>query len=68
MTEHNYPECTTSSITALAIFRKHYPKYRTAEIECVVFHYSLRASIEHSYLSQSLYTESRRMAPRRSKA
>jgi len=36
MTEHNYPECTTSAITALAIFRKQYPHYRRAEIDrCV---------------------------------
>ena len=35
MTEHNYPECTTSAITALAIFRKHYPHYRKNEIEYV---------------------------------
>ncbi|THH29516.1 hypothetical protein EUX98_g4663 [Antrodiella citrinella] len=33
MTEHNYPECTTSSITALAIFRKQYPHYRKSEID-----------------------------------
>ena len=32
MTEFNYPECTTSVITALAIFRKHYPHYRAADI------------------------------------
>lgn len=33
MTEYCYPECTTSVITALAIFRKHFPDYRTADIE-----------------------------------
>ncbi|KAF9786352.1 lanosterol synthase [Thelephora terrestris] len=33
MIEHNYPECTTSVLTALAIFRKHYSKYRAADIE-----------------------------------
>ena len=37
MTEYCYPECTTSVITALAIFRKHFPDYRTADIECVIF-------------------------------
>lgn len=35
MTEYCYPECTTSVITALAIFRKHYPDYRVADIEWV---------------------------------
>lgn len=34
MIEHSYPECTTSVITALSIFRKSYPKYRPADIQC----------------------------------
>nr|APO20484.1 lanosterol synthase [Ganoderma lucidum] len=38
MTEFNYPECTTSVITALAIFRKHYPYYRTADIQRTITH------------------------------
>ena len=33
MIEYCYPECTTSVITSLAIFRKHYPQYRTRDIE-----------------------------------
>ncbi|KAG9312937.1 hypothetical protein JVU11DRAFT_6371 [Chiua virens] len=33
MIEFCYPECTTSVITSLSIFRKYYPNYRTAEIE-----------------------------------
>jgi len=33
MIEYCYPECTTSVITALSIFRKHYPDYRSADIE-----------------------------------
>ena len=33
MIEHNYPECTTSVLTALAIFRKYHPEYRAADIE-----------------------------------
>lgn len=33
MIEHSYPECTTSVITALSIFRRHYPDYRKADIE-----------------------------------
>lgn len=37
MIEYCYPECTTSVITSLAIFRKHYPQYRTADIEFVLF-------------------------------
>ena len=36
MTEYNYPECTTSVITALSIFRRHYPTYRKADIQCVL--------------------------------
>lgn len=36
MIEHSYPECTTSVITALSIFRKHYPTYRKADIQYVV--------------------------------
>jgi lanosterol synthase len=35
MTEYDYPECTTSVITSLAIFRQHYPHYRSADIEYV---------------------------------
>ena len=38
MTEFNYPECTTSVITALAIFRKHYPDYRAADIQRTMAH------------------------------
>ncbi|CCM00370.1 uncharacterized protein FIBRA_02400 [Fibroporia radiculosa] len=38
MIEHSYPECTTSSITALSIFRKHYPYYRSADIQRVIDH------------------------------
>ncbi|KAM6496850.1 Terpenoid cyclases/protein prenyltransferase alpha-alpha toroid [Amanita muscaria] len=33
MVEYEYPECTTSVITSLAIFRKHYPHYRSEDIE-----------------------------------
>ncbi|KAI0924004.1 hypothetical protein AcW1_006791 [Taiwanofungus camphoratus] len=36
MIEHSYPECTTSVITALSIFQKHYPQYRPADIRRVV--------------------------------
>lgn len=39
MIEFCYPECTTSVITSLSIFRKYYPHYRVAEIECVSFFY-----------------------------
>jgi len=37
MIEHSYPECTTSVITALATFRKHYSDYRSADLECVSY-------------------------------
>ncbi|KAJ3576453.1 hypothetical protein NP233_g413 [Leucocoprinus birnbaumii] len=33
MIEYLYPECTTSVITSLAIFRKIYPDYRSKDIE-----------------------------------
>jgi lanosterol synthase len=36
MIEYCYPECTTSVITSLAIFRKHVPHYRSADIEFAV--------------------------------
>ena len=32
MIEYEYPECTTSVITSLSIFRKHHPSYRAKEI------------------------------------
>jgi lanosterol synthase len=33
MIEFCYPECTTSVITSLSIFRKHYPDYRPVDIK-----------------------------------
>ncbi|KAK7012273.1 terpene cyclase/mutase family member [Favolaschia claudopus] len=33
MVEYCYPECTTSVITSLSIFGKHYPDYRAADIQ-----------------------------------
>jgi lanosterol synthase len=36
MTEYSYPECTTAVITALAVFRKSYPSYRTEEIDTTI--------------------------------
>ncbi|KAH9851875.1 lanosterol synthase [Lenzites betulinus] len=36
MTEYSYPECTTSAITALSIFRKHNPEYRAGDIQRVI--------------------------------
>lgn len=42
MTEYCYPECTTSVITSLSMFRKHYPHYRANDIELVLpFHFVL---------------------------
>lgn len=35
MTEYEYPECTTSVVTALAIFKKRYSTYRSKEIDAV---------------------------------
>ncbi|KAK2465673.1 hypothetical protein APHAL10511_002217 [Amanita phalloides] len=33
MIEYTYPECTTSVITSLAIFRKYHPDYRSQDID-----------------------------------
>ncbi|KAK4164433.1 terpenoid cyclases/protein prenyltransferase alpha-alpha toroid [Cladorrhinum sp. PSN259] len=33
MVEYEYPECTTAVVTALSLFRKHWPNHRTKEIE-----------------------------------
>jgi lanosterol synthase len=33
MVEYDYPECTTAVVTALSLFRKHWPDYRTQEIK-----------------------------------
>lgn len=33
MVEYDYPECTTACVTALSLFRKHWPDYRASEIE-----------------------------------
>lgn len=41
MIEHSYPECTTSVITALSIFRRHHPQHRPHEIK----YYNLSLSI-----------------------
>lgn len=35
MTEYEYPECTTSVVTALAIFKKRYSTYRSKDIDAV---------------------------------
>lgn len=45
MIEYDYPECTTSVVTALSIFRKHYPDYRTSEIEYVVLYLLIQSVI-----------------------
>ncbi|KAI0060948.1 terpene synthase [Artomyces pyxidatus] len=36
MIEYEYPECTTSVITSLSIFRKHYPHYRPKAIDTTI--------------------------------
>ncbi|RSL89045.1 hypothetical protein CEP51_001385 [Fusarium floridanum] len=36
MIEYDYPECTTACVTALSLFQKHWPDYRTDEINKVV--------------------------------
>lgn len=49
MTEYNYPECTTSVITALSIFRKHNAEYRSRDIQ-----YALRTSFRLHYIDVSV--------------
>lgn len=36
MIEYDYPECTTAVVTALSLFKKHHPDYRSEEIKKVV--------------------------------
>jgi hypothetical protein len=55
MVEYEYAECTTSAITALSIFRKQYPHYRSADIEYVnviflKFSYSLLQETQYEEL------------------
>ncbi|KIM93937.1 hypothetical protein OIDMADRAFT_106855 [Oidiodendron maius Zn] len=33
MIEYDYPECTTAVVTALSLFTRYYPNYRTADIK-----------------------------------
>lgn len=33
MVEYDYPECTTACVTALSLFREHWPDYRASEIQ-----------------------------------
>ncbi|KAJ5088546.1 terpene synthase [Penicillium angulare] len=36
MVEYSYPECTTAVVTALSLFRRHFPTYRSIEIETAI--------------------------------
>lgn len=36
MVEYDYPECTTSCVTALSLFRKHWPDYRGDDIDLFI--------------------------------
>ncbi|KAE8315582.1 terpenoid cyclases/protein prenyltransferase alpha-alpha toroid [Aspergillus transmontanensis] len=36
MVEYDYPECTTAVVTALTLFKKHWPDYRSNEIEVFI--------------------------------
>ncbi|KAF8517972.1 terpenoid cyclases/protein prenyltransferase alpha-alpha toroid [Hysterangium stoloniferum] len=47
MIEYNYPECTTSVITALSIFKKYIPNYRRKEIEATT-----RRAIDYLHKAQ----------------
>jgi lanosterol synthase len=47
MTEFPYPECTTSAITALSVFRTHNPTYRAAEIDRTI-----RAAVAYIHAAQ----------------
>lgn len=48
MTEYCYPECTTSVITSLSMFRKHYPHYRANDIDR-----TLRLAIKYLHEAQT---------------
>ncbi|KAJ0424939.1 terpenoid cyclases/protein prenyltransferase alpha-alpha toroid [Aspergillus carlsbadensis] len=36
MVEYDYPECTTAVLTAISLFSKYWPDYRTAEIQTFI--------------------------------
>ncbi|KAH8880592.1 terpene synthase [Thozetella sp. PMI_491] len=36
MVEYEYPECTTAVVTALSLFRKHWPEYRAERIDTFI--------------------------------
>ncbi|TAQ85744.1 hypothetical protein B7494_g5930 [Chlorociboria aeruginascens] len=36
MVEYSYPECSTAVLTSLSLFRKHYPKYRSQDIQFTI--------------------------------
>lgn len=36
MVEYDYPECTTACVTALCLFRNHWPEYRADEIQLFI--------------------------------
>lgn len=36
MVEYDYPECTTACVTALSLFSKHWPDYRSDELELFI--------------------------------
>ncbi|KAF5971075.1 lanosterol synthase [Fusarium bulbicola] len=36
MIEYDYPECTTACVTALSMFNKHWPDYRTDEVRTLI--------------------------------
>ncbi|KAI9375475.1 terpenoid cyclases/protein prenyltransferase alpha-alpha toroid [Aspergillus egyptiacus] len=36
MIEYDYPECTTAVVTAMSLFRKHWPDYRSMDIQCFI--------------------------------
>ncbi|KAM5349570.1 hypothetical protein ACJ41O_006075 [Fusarium nematophilum] len=36
MVEYDYPECTSSCVTALALFRQHWPQYRSKEVDTFI--------------------------------
>ncbi|KAH7191989.1 terpenoid cyclases/protein prenyltransferase alpha-alpha toroid [Fusarium flagelliforme] len=36
MIEYDYPECTTACVTAMSLFNKHWPDYRTKEVKTLI--------------------------------
>ena len=57
MIEYCYPECTTACVTALSVFKKKYPSYRSVEV-AYVHHPHLQLTTDALPLNQSCIVSS----------